>query len=173
MVSNCPKTHFLWPVDPLLAHFGWFPLVFWGSRGLFGVQNCPKGGQNCPKGGQKWPKMVKISKKIRFSVSLRNALKWYPNGLKLSQNTFLWPVDPLLAHFGWFPLAFWGSRGLLGVQNGPKIAQKGAKMAQKGAKNGPKWPKMVKISKKNRFSVSAGNALKWYPNGLKRSQNTF
>ena len=41
-------------------------------------------------------------------------------------------VDPLLAHFGRFPPAFWGSRGLLGVQNGPKIAQKGAKMAQNG-----------------------------------------
>ena len=110
--------------------------------------------------------MVKISKFFQFSVSAGNALRWYPNGLKWSQNTFLWPVDPLLGHFGRFPPAFWGSRGLLGVQNGPK-------MGQQGAKKGPKWPKMVKISKIFRFSVSAGNALKWYPNGLKRSQNTF
>ena len=46
-------------------------------------------------------------------------------------NTFLWPVDPFFVHSGRFPPAFWGSRVLLGVQNGPRNAQKG-----------PKWPKM-------------------------------
>ena len=132
MVSNDPKTHFyglLTPFWPILAgsalHFG-APEAFWGS----------KMGPKRAKNGPKWPKMVKISKIFRFSVSAGNALKWYPNGLKRSQNTFLWPVDPFLAHFGRFPLAFWGSQGLLGVQNGPK-------MAQKGAHNGPKWPKMA------------------------------
>ena len=130
------------------------------------VPKRPREPQIGPKRGPNWPKLVKISIFFRFSVSPGNALKWYQNGLKRSQNTFVWPVDPLLAHFGRFPPAFWGSLGHLGVQNGPKTAQK-------GSKNGPKWPKMVKISKFFRFSVSAGNALKWYPNGLKRSQNTF
>ena len=49
--------------------------------------------------------MVKISKIFGFSVSAGNALKWYPNGLKRPPNTFLWPVDPLLAHFGRFQLS--------------------------------------------------------------------
>ena len=135
---------FLWPVDPPLAHFGRFPPAFWGlprpfggSRAHLGVQNGPKMGQKGAKRGPKWPKMVKISKFFRFSVSAGNVLKWYPNGLKRSQNTFLWPVDPLLVHFGRFPPAFWGSRGHLGAQNGPK--------------KGLKWPKMVKISQFSDF----------------------
>ena len=124
MVSNGSKTHFnglltlFWPIlagSPL--HFG-APEAFWGS-----------------KMGPKWVKMVKISKVFRFSILAGNAIKWYPNGLKRSQNTFLWPVDPLLAHFGRFSLAFWGSRGLLGVQNGPKNGPKGAQNGPKNAQN--------------------------------------
>ena len=43
---------------------------------------------------------------------------------------------PPFGHFGRFPPAFWGSRGHLGVQNGPKMAPQGAK---KGLKGPPFW----------------------------------
>ena len=125
----------LWPFLAIFCHFFWLK---WSKNGQkwrempFGVQNGPKMGQKGAQNGLKWPKMVKISKIFRFSVSAGNALNWYPNGLKRSQNTFLWPVDPLLAHFGRFPPAFWASQGHLGP-----------KWAQKGAKKGPKWPKMT------------------------------
>ena len=107
--------------------------------------------------------MVKISNFFRFSVSVGNAPKWCPNGLKRSQKTFLWPADPPLAHFDRPPPCILGLPRPFG---GPKWAQNGPKRGQKG-------PKMVKISNFFRFSVSAGNALKWHPNGVKRSQNTF
>ena len=76
-------------------------------------------GPKRPKNVPKWPKMASKSKNFRSSVSARNALKWHPNGLKRSQNTFIWPFDPLLAALGWFPPA------------GPKRAQKGGQKAIK------------------------------------------
>ena len=95
------------------------------------VQKGPKMGQKGAQKGPKWPKMAQNGQNLeifRIFSFPGNALKWYPNGLKRSQNTFLLPVDPLLAHFGRFPPAFWGIGGLLGSkrgQNGPKMAQNG------------------------------------------------
>ena len=147
MVSNGPKTHFngllipfdpFWPVPPCILGL---PRPFGG----------PKGAQNGPQRVQKWPKMApKWSKSwnLGFSVSAGNALKWYPNGLKRSQNTFLWPVGPfwpLLAgsplHFG-APKAIWG----------PKMAQNGQNVHINGQNvKTSKWPKNGQNGAKTRF----------------------
>ena len=120
MVENGPKTHFYGLLTPLCPILVASPLPFWGSLRPFWAQ----------KGAPKGPKMVKKSKKKnRFLDSARNALKWHPNGLKRSQNTFLWPFDPLWPNFGRLPLSFGAPRAIVG----PQKAQKG-----------PKWLKMVK-----------------------------
>ena len=91
--------------------------------------------------------MASKSKIFRFSVSARNALKWHPNGLKRSQNTFIWPFDPLLATLGRFPPAFEGSQGPKRAQKGrQKWAANGRKWAENGwkmAENGQQWPNMA------------------------------
>ena len=92
--------------------------------------------------------------KFRFSVSARNALKWHPNGLKRSQNTFLWPFDPLLAAL------------LPRPQKGPKMAQKGPKMAQNG----------LQIEKKSIFSFGSKRtkmASKWSKTAPKHISMAF
>ena len=58
-------------------------------------------------------------------------------------------------------------------QNGAKIDQNGAKQAQNRTKEGQMGHNGQKVDFFFRFLDSARNALKWHPNGLKRSKNTF
>ena len=65
MVQNGPKTHLLWPFDPLLAALGQFPHAFEGSLGPKRAQKGPKRAPKDPK----WPKMA--SKSIFFDFQFR------------------------------------------------------------------------------------------------------